>query len=192
MVNQRTLPRQISLAFAGLLVTALLLPGAASAQTSTAILRGHVNAPQGQVPTEVIATNTATGFVSKAKVNSDGNYTLAGLSPGSYTIVASGNGSRASQTVTVQVGQSLNLNLDAAAPGNVNATNLQGVTVTAATLVETRTSEVATNITQKQIQQLPQNERNFLDFAKLVPGVTTSRDPNTYTFSSGGQSAENV
>src|SRR3546814_3203590 len=35
-------------------------------------------------------------------------------------------------------------------------------------------------------------ERNFLDFAKLVPGVVTSRDPTQKTFSSGGQSAENV
>lgn len=194
MINRRTLSRQISLAFAGLLVTTLLLPGVAGAQTSTATLRGHITAPQGQVPTEVIATNTATGFVNKAKVNADGNYTLAGLSPGSYNIVASGNGSSASQTVRVQVGQSLNLNLNAAAagPSTANATTLQGVSVSALALVETRTSEVATNITQKQIQTLPQNERNFLDFAKLVPGVTTSRDPNTKTFSAGGQSAENV
>jgi len=192
MANQRTLSRHISLALAGLLVATLALPGV-QAQTSTAILRGHVSAPQGQVPTEVVATNVATGFVSKAKVGADGNYTLAGLAPGSYTIVASGNGSRASQTVTVQVGQSLNLNLDAAAaPSTAGATTLQGVTVNATTLVETRTSEVATNVTQKQIQTLPQNERNFLDFAKLVPGVVTSRDPTQKTFSSGGQSAENV
>lgn len=195
MVNQRTLSRHISLALAGLLVTAFALPGA-HAQTSTAILRGHVSAPQGAMPTQVVATNTANGFVSKAKVGADGNYTLAGLSPGSYTIVASGNGSSASRTVTVQVGQALNLNLDAGAaaagPSTSNATELQGVSVNATTLVETRTSEVATNISQKQIQQLPQNERNFLDFAKLVPGVTTSRDPNSKSFSSGGQSAENV
>ncbi len=196
MVNQRMLSRQISLVFAGLLVTALALPGSASAQTSTAILRGRVTAPQGQIPTQVVATNTANGFVSKAKVGADGNYTLAGLSPGSYNIVASGNGASASQTVTVQVGQALNLNLDAgagaAAPSTANATELQGISVSATTLVETRTSEVATNLTQKQIQTLPQNERNFLDFAKLVPGVVTSRDPNTKTFSAGGQSAENV
>jgi hypothetical protein len=188
MANQRTLPRHISLALAGLLLTTLALPGV-QAQTSTAILRGHVSAAQGQVPTEVVATNVATGFVSKARVNADGSYTLAGLAPGSYTISSGG----ASRTVTVQVGQSLNLNLDAtAAPSTASATTLQSVTVNAATLVETRTSEVATNVTQKQIQTLPQNERNFLDFAKLVPGVVTSRDPTQKTFSSGGQSAENV
>ena len=194
MVNQRSLPRHISLALAGLLVAALVLPDA-SAQTSTAVLRGHVIAPQGQMPTKVVATNTANGFVSQTKVNADGNYTLAGLSPGNYNIVASGNGSNASQNVTVQVGQALSLNLDVAGGGVSTAggaTNLQAVTVSAAAMVETRTSEVATNISQRQIQELPQNERNFLDFAKLVPGVTTSRDPNQKTFSAGGQSAENV
>ncbi len=192
MVNQRMLSRQVSLAFAGLLGSTFLLPGMVSAQNSTATLRGHITAPQGQVPTQVVATNTATGFVNKAKVTTDGNYTLAGLAPGSYTIVASG--SNASQTVSVQVGQSLTLNLDATGPAGApaNATNLTGVTVSAVALVETRTSEVATNVTRKQIETLPQNERNFLDFAKLVPGVIMSRDPNSKTFSAGGQSAENV
>jgi outer membrane receptor protein involved in Fe transport len=196
MVNQRMLSRQISLACAGLLVSALLVPGIASAQNSTATLRGHITAPQGQVPTDVVATNTATGFVNKSKVTADGNYTLVGLAPGSYNIVASGNGSSANQTVAVHVGQSLTLNLDtaaaAAAPSTANATNLSGVTVSAASLFETRTSEVAQNVSQAQIANLPQNERNFLDFAQLVPGVTISHDPNSKSFSSGGQSAENV
>src|SRR3546814_6853816 len=61
------------------------------------------------------------------------------------------------------------LDAGAAAPSTANATELQGISVNATTLIETRTSEVATNLTQKQIQTLPQNERNFLDFAKLVP-----------------------
>ncbi len=195
MVNQRMLSKQISLAFAGLLATTLSLPGIVNAQNSTATLRGHITAPQGQVPTDVVATNTATGFVNKSKVTADGNYTLVSLAPGSYNIVASGNGSNASQTVTVHVGQSLTLNLNtvpAPTAATANATNLQGVTVSATALTETRTSEVAQNISQAQIANLPQNERNFLDFAQLVPGVTISHDPTQKSFSSGGQSAENV
>lgn len=196
MVKQRMLSRQISLACAGLLVTTLLLPGLASAQNSTATLRGHITAPQGQVPTQVVATNTATGFVNRSKVTADGNYTLVSLAPGSYNIVASGNGSSATQTVAVHVGQSLTLNLNttatAPAASTANATNLQGVTVSAASLFEARTSEVAQNVSQAQIANLPQNERNFMSFAQLVPGVTISHDPNAKSFSSGGQSAENV
>src|SRR2546422_5387901 len=43
--------------------------------------------------------------------------------------------------------------------------------VEAAPTVEMKTSEVATNITQQQIQQLPSNSRNFLDLAALAPGI---------------------
>jgi hypothetical protein len=194
MINQRVLSLQISLVCAGLLVTSLLVPGVASAQNSTATLRGQITAPKGQLPTDVVATNTATGFTNRSKVNASGNYTLVSLAPGTYNIVASGNGSTATQTVTVHVGQSLTLNLDAGATSvsAANATTLGGVTVSANTLIETRTSEVAQNISQAQIANLPQNERNFLDFAQLVPGITISHDPTQKSFSSGGQSAENV
>lgn len=195
MANRLVLTRQISLALAGLITTAALIPGMAVAQNSTAIVRGHVDTAQGQTATQVIATNIHTGFVSQAPVNANGNYTLASLSPGSYRIEAKGNGVSASRDVSVQVGQALTLNLDATTATTTapaNATNLQSVTVSATSLIETRTSEVATNITQAQINTLPQNERNFLDFAKLVPGVTVSRDPTSKGFSAGGQSADNV
>ncbi len=32
-------------------------------------------------------------------------------------------------------------------------------------------SEIATNVTAQQIEELPQNNRNFLNFAALAPGV---------------------
>ncbi|TBR35911.1 MULTISPECIES: TonB-dependent receptor [Dyella] len=192
MASKHALSRHISLALAGLLTTAVLLPTAGFAQNSTATIRGHVGAPSGQTASEVVATNLKNGFTIRAQVGANGNYTLPSLPPGNYRIEAKGTG--LSRDVTVQVGQALTLNLEpTAAPSaaEANAANLQGVTVSAA-LIETRTSEVGTNISQTQINTLPQNERNFLDFAKLVPGVTVSRDPNSKTFSAGGQSAENV
>lgn len=180
----------------GLLGATFLLPGIGIAQSSTATMRGHINAPQGQAPAEVVATNAATGFTNHAIVTADGNYTLVGLTPGTWRIDASGKGGSVSRTVIVQVGQSLTLNLDTApattTASSANATTLQGVTVSAVPMIEMRTSEVAANVTREQINTLPQNERNFLDFAKLVPGITVSRDPNNKSFSAGGQSAENV
>ena len=41
---------------------------------------------------------------------------------------------------------------------------------------ETETTEVATNVTQQQIENLPQNNRNFLNFAALAPGVRIDED----------------
>src|SRR4029453_5815244 len=37
---------------------------------------------------------------------------------------------------------------------------------------ETKTSEVGTNISREQIENLPNFERNFLDIARLAPGIT--------------------
>jgi hypothetical protein len=189
-VRTRIAAAMIGLFAGGLLV----MPTLTVAQSSTATIRGTVSAPQGQMPTQLIATNTTNGFSYRTTVAADGSYTLVGLPPATYTIAASGNGASASRTVSVQVGQALTLNLatTATVPGAENAATLQAVNVTATSLIETRTSEVATNVSQRQIQELPQNERNFLSFAKLVPGVVVSRDPNAKTFSANGQSAENV
>ena len=63
-----------------------------------------------------------------------------------------------------------------------------------ATPTETaRTSEVGTNVTAEQIQRLPNFERNFLDLARLAPGITPTAVNNTDKFiSAGGQPPEAV
>ena len=55
----------------------------------------------------------------------------------------------------------------------------QDVTVVAeAPVIETRQSEISTNVTEQQLKTLPQDSRNFLNFAVLAPGVRTSTDEN--------------
>src|SRR6185312_5751016 len=54
----------------------------------------------------------------------------------------------------------------------------------------TRTSEVATNVTQAQITKLPTPSRNFLDLAQLAPGVQVTEDRvngQFRTVTAGGQ-----
>ncbi|HYN21931.1 MAG TPA: TonB-dependent receptor, partial [Thermoanaerobaculia bacterium] len=60
-------------------------------------------------------------------------------------------------------------------------------------LVETRTSEVATNVTPQQIESLPQNNRNFLGLANLAPGVRFTDDQDaTAKFRSGASDSRQV
>ena len=76
-----------------------------------------------------------------------------------------------------------------------SAIQLEAVTVAAAAGVEMRTSEIATNVTQQQIERLPTASRNFLDLAALAPGVTISDDrinSVSRNFSAGGQTASTV
>jgi outer membrane receptor protein involved in Fe transport len=59
---------------------------------------------------------------------------------------------------------------------------------------EVRTATIGTNVTQAQIENLPQNDRNFLNFAALAPGVTVSPDVgvNNKKIQAGGVSADNI
>ncbi|PMV36739.1 hypothetical protein C1X16_30255, partial [Pseudomonas sp. FW305-3-2-15-C-R2A1] len=92
--------------------------------------------------------------------------------PGSYQVtVTAANGETFKQLVTVGIGQTASLDATVAVPGAEPVDTGKDIIVTGSRLVETKTSEVATNVTQQQIRSLPQTDRNFLSFAALAPGV---------------------
>lgn len=188
--HTRALTRSLlSLALGGCLAVAA---PALLAQSTAATIRGQVmvdSAPA--TDARVTAVNTATGLSRSVQVFGNGNYNVAGLPPGTYRLQVEANGQSTSQTVTVAVGQTATLNLGVggvaeSAPAG-DAQNLDTVTVTAAAVVETKTSEVATYVSQKQIETLPQNSRNFLSFADIVPGVTVRNSPTGASIRSGAQ-----
>jgi hypothetical protein len=187
--HRRPTPQLLACALASCL--AMAAPWAI-AQNSTATIRGRVTADSTPAASaEVTATNVANGAVRRVSADANGNYNLVGLQPGTYRIDASANGRTSSQVVTVQIGQSTSLDLPVGGVAETGptqaATTLAGIEVVGQRLVEMKTSEVATNITKRQIEDLPQNSRNFLNFASLAPGVSTPRDPNVKSFSAAGQ-----
>ena len=169
---------------AALLATSLLASAPALAQVTTASVRGNVSA--GATPTPgatVTARNVDTGFTTTATAGSDGSYILPGLRPGTYDISVEGRTER----IVVSVGQNLTLDLDTAEPAvSEAAAGEQEVTVVGTRLAETRTSEVGTNVTDDQIENLPQNNRNFINFAALAPGVQVLQTEFRQTFGGGG------
>lgn len=172
-----------------LILIAALPWSAVVAQTTTATLRGKITNEQGNAvaSAEVNAVNAASGFVHTVNARGDGSYQLGGLTPGTYNIVVASPGYEPkSVDVTVLVGQTVDLNIRV----TPTAVFTESVTVVGNQVVDTRATEVATNVTQQQIQNLPQNDRNFLNFANLAPGVTMSSDPERKTISSGGQAPE--
>ena len=163
--------------------------GSAVAQSTTATIRGKVQSEQGTdvAGAQIVATNTASGFTRDTTAYNDGAFTLNGLVPGTYNIVASSDAYKAkTQQVTVLVGQSLDLDFRLAPSSTVS----ENITVVGNQLVETRTAEAATNVTTQQIENLPQNDRNFLNFAALAPGIRLSNDPLRKTISGDAQPAE--
>ncbi len=193
----RHLPLQRSLLAAALASGLMLCTAPALAQSTAATVRGQVmldSAPA--TDAEVTATNLVTGLRRSVRVT-NGGYSLGGLPPGSYRIDVSAGGRTDSRNVTLRVGQTATLDIGV---GGVDETatageaeTLETVTVTGQVLVETRTSEVATYITPKQIQALPQGTRNFLAFADTVPGVQfTQGSDGTTRLRSGAQDSSAI
>ncbi|MEO8219120.1 MAG: carboxypeptidase regulatory-like domain-containing protein, partial [Acidobacteriota bacterium] len=159
------------------------------AQSTTATIRGTVTNESGAplANAEVNAVSTTTGFTHTVKAGKDGSFVLGGLNPGSYTIVTAAEGfDPRSQDLTVAIGQNLSVDFRMTPQMVVR----ENITVVGNQAIETRTSEIATNVSPHQIENLPQNERNFLNFAALAPGVSLSKDPQRKTISSGAQPAE--
>ena len=172
-------------------IAVLSLPLSLRAQTTTGTVRGYVKDQNGTAAADaaVQARQIGTGVLRSASTRADGSYILPGLVPGEYELSIRKIGfSPQRRNVVVQIGATLLSDFTLQA----GAVELQAVTVEGAPAVEMRTSEVATNVTRQQIEQLPTVNRNFLDLASLAPGVSVSEDRvnaiGFRTFSAGGAS----
>src|SRR6266480_185693 len=172
-----------------LLLAFVVAASAFGQSATTATVRGKITNAQGNAVgnAEINAVETSTGFVHTVHSRSDGTYTLGGLAPGLYNIVVAAQGYEPkSQDVTVLLGQSIDLNINM----SPTATLSESITVVGTQAVETKTSEIATNVTTQQIENLPQDNRNFLNFAAMAPGIRLSNDPLRKTFAGDAQDAE--
>ncbi len=192
-MSTRTFIHRLCRSAAGI---AALLLGAqvVAAQTTTGIIRGTV-VTEGSTPATgvtVTATNVATGAQRSNVASERGTYVLTGLVPGQYDVSFRRVGlSPTTRRQTVGIGQTLQLDVTLGAV----AAQLTGVTVAASRGTEVRTSEVATNVTQAQINALPTSDRNFLGLASLAPGVRISgegAEGTTRTFRAGALDAGSI
>lgn len=173
------------------LMLCVLAPQVALAQTTTASIRGKVMDESGNpFPTaQVNATNVATGFHHSAVAGADGQFLLAGITPGTYRIeVVAPSYKATTRDVTVRVGQTIDSDFRL----SPDLVLMESITVIGSSAVETRTPEVATNVTTRQIEYLPQGDRNFLNFAALAPGVSLSTDEQRKELRGGAQGASST
>ena len=180
------------------MAVSLACAGGASAQGATSTLRGTIYEGQAvETGGSITATEVATGYVSWGRIGDDGGYVLSGLRPGTYRInVTTADGQTVEDLITIALGQVATLDLDVApvvtGSTDANASELDDVIVTGRRIFEVRTSEVATNVSETQINNLPQISRNFLNFAALAPGVRVTEGETERTISAGGQGASAI
>lgn len=148
------------------IAAAIGIASPAYAQEQTGNLTGHV---QGAAPgTQVVAVDTVTGQRAVGTVDAQGNYAIYGLRPSTYNVTVAG---QAAQT-SINVGQSVALDFGTTPVTAGAAGPRGGIVVTGRrTAQPVQAQTVAQNITPAQIENLPQNQRNFLSFAALAPGV---------------------
>lgn len=145
------------------IAVALCVAQPATAQTLSTI-RGE-NAPAGAT---VTAVNRSTGERSTTRVGEDGTFVIVGVRPGPYRLEGAGE----AQDIVVPVGQTVTV--DAAPPAAPAPGGGEIVVTGRRDRTEVRTATVTTNVSPEQIENLPQNDRNFLNFAALAPGVQVS------------------
>ncbi len=190
--------RKAALAAASALAISMAVVGGAQAQTSSSTLRGAVTEAGQPAPGSVVtAVDAGSGFSARATVRADGTYVISGLRPGNYRVTATTpDGETSTETVNIAVAATnrLDLQVDAAptATATTEAAELGDIVVTGRRLTEVTTSEVATNVSQVQINSLPQTDRNFMSFARLAPGVRYNDGENSRTFQSGASTASGV
>lgn len=175
------------LATLGVMLLLAAFATSAVAQT-TATISGTVTDESGNVfpGAGITATNTANGFTHSATAGGDGRYTLAGLAPATYRIdVTAPSYKGSSKEMRVLVGQNLEANFKL----TPDLVLLEEITVVGSQAVETKTHEIATNVTPRQMEALPQNDRNFLNFAALAPGVQLGTDEFRKEVKAGAQSS---
>jgi hypothetical protein len=164
------------LATCSAIVVALLMavgPGSSrvDAQAVTGSIVGTVTDSTGAaVPgATIVVTDIGKGTVETVQSNSSGNYSVFRLIPDNYSVKATikGFNPAEAQSVTVNAGGEAQLNLVFQVAGVT-----QSVTVTgSAPALQSDSADVATVITNKQLQDLPNQNRNFTTFALLTPGV---------------------
>ncbi len=137
---------------------------------STATLQGRVVDPSGAVVpnAKITVRDQATGVERTAQSDSDGNYQVAALPPGTYRIEAQAQGFQ------TQVINDLKLDVARTETQDIHLTVgafTQEVTVTPESpVIETATTSVGQVIDQKTVQEIPLNGRHLVDLGLLIPG----------------------
>src|SRR5216683_3623773 len=156
----------------------------ANAQTTTVgTISGTVRDQKGAVVprAEVSIQDERTGIVRSVHSDDNGFYLVESLPAGRYTVSTAPSGFKktVAQSVDLHVTENKVVNLDLQV-GQMSET----VTVSSdAAPVETRSGEVSSLITEKQVTELPLNGRNYAQLARMVPGVSAS---TTDSFSTAG------
>ncbi len=168
----------------------------AQAQSNYAVVRGSILDPQHHAIPGAHVHITASGTGAKREVvsNTAGFYEIAGLQPGSYSLVVDSHGfQETTQTVDLEVGQQATIDMQLGI-----GTDTQTVTVLGSgELLKTQDASVGEVVDQRSLDSLPLNGRMLIDLVLTVPGAHMSHgaatgDMNALYWRPGQRSAVSI
>lgn len=138
-------------------------------------ISGKVTDPNGLavVGASVTAILVETGVERTVVANEDGVYRIIELQPGTYNVraTASGFGIKESQGLIAIAGQNLQLNFGLS-PADVRAEQTVTISAEDAPIVDTTRTVVGGTVTEREIEEIPNNSRNALDLVLTLGGVS--------------------
>src|SRR5829696_8489192 len=167
------LRKRIALLFPVLMLVAALLATPSALGQSTAVLQGTVTDAKGAVLPNATVTvrNRATATERTTQTDSEGNYQVAALPIGLYSVEVKVEGfkTQLADQVTVEVAKTVVQNFQM----DVGAISEQVLVSSDVPVIETTTTSVGTVINQRTVQEIPLNGRHFVDLGLLIPGSVT-------------------
>jgi outer membrane receptor protein involved in Fe transport len=154
-------------------IVIFFLAGVSVFGQSTATFQGTVTDQKGAVVPNatVIVRNQGTGIERTTQTDGSGNFQVAALPAGTYSVEVQASGFRSSAVsdLSIEVARTVNKNFELQV-GSLE----QKVNVTADTpVIETATTSVGQVINQRTVQEIPLNGRHFVDLGLLIPGSVT-------------------
>ena len=148
------------------------------ASISTAELRGQVTDQTGAAVSgaTVTVTDPAKGISRSATTDENGSFIILALQPSTYSmkVEATGFATSSFTNIKLDVGQVASFPVQLATGGVQAAISVAG----GGEAIEVERTAQSSVIGEQQINNLPINRRNFLDFVLLTPGVTDSDSIN--------------
>ncbi len=159
--------------FLGLIACLFAALLTAQAQSNYAVVSGSILDPQHRpiAGARVRVTASDTGVQRAVVSNGGGFYEIAGLMPGSYSLVVESSGfKQATQSINLEVGQQATIDVDLRL-----GADSQTVTVEATgELLKTQDASVGEVVDQRSVESLPLNGRMLIDLVLTVPGAHLS------------------
>src|SRR5882762_6493628 len=159
-------------------------------QTTTGRIIGTVRDQSGAAlpAATVTVSDVQRGITRTVTTDDSGEYVVPNLTPGIYTVRAESRGFKTVERPNIQVEVATDLSVDVSLPpGDVKETVIVNEEVP---LLNTTSSTLGGTLSNKEINDLPLNGRNYENLLQLRPGVVRYPGGGFSTTSSNGLRAE--